>query len=200
MYYNNADAAFHQSCTHLGKRFGNLSFLNALGLSPIHQSKNVSTFSSCWIKPLCDFNEKKAILNLHGRNSLLVNYSSIRCICLEMTLYPDYMWILALLKIRPVCLRNKHFKAKVNSDRILWLNFKCRLHPFGSWNNLRGNSSSAVTISPCVQATCPSFSLSLGHQLVSTASNDESCSSMCFIAEDLVVCFISLDFRIFCGT
>lgn len=46
MYYNNADAAFHQSCTHLGKCYGDtILFLNALkSFITILQSKHVSNF------------------------------------------------------------------------------------------------------------------------------------------------------------
>lgn len=72
MYYNNADAAFHQSCTHLGKHNGNtIPFLNALNRAfSICQSKDVFIVSLLTeIKSLCVIIEINAFQKWDSRNS-----------------------------------------------------------------------------------------------------------------------------------
>ena len=92
MYYNNADAAFHQSCTHLGK-----------------------TLWRCIS---------------HGNDNLLLTFLLIQNYCCP-----------------------------------------CRLHSSGCRNHLRGNSSPAFTISPCLQTAGSPFLVPTGHQLVSNVTS-----------------------------
>ena len=153
----------------------------------ICQSKDVFIVSLLTeIKYLCVVIEINAVQKWDSRNSwmLLASTLSVK----KMTL---------ILRLNLV--QNMNNWLYIRSKIMCWGQSKfwqncfgfilCRLHPFGSWNYLRGNSSSAVTFSPCVQATCPSLSLSPGHQLVSIVG---SCI-LCFSAEDLLVCMRSTE-------
>ena len=62
MYYNNADAAFHQSCTHLGKRFGIYHSLMPLGSPQSISQKMFLPFQVAELNPCVTSMKRKLFL------------------------------------------------------------------------------------------------------------------------------------------